>query len=82
MRMDELGVKVLRLVNKNDAVPKVPGLVLNENSYGWLCKLFDWLPWTYFHVGVKFVFDSNDISNIDLVDAHSLTVYLDLIKKS
>jgi len=27
LRMEELEVKVLRLVNKKDVVPKVPGLV-------------------------------------------------------
>jgi len=79
LRMEELGVKVLRLVNKDDIVPKVPGLVVNENSCGWLSKLFDWLPWTYFHVGVQIVLDNNDIRNLDPAYAHSLKVYLHLI---
>jgi hypothetical protein len=80
LRMKELGVKVLRLVNKNDVVPKVPGLVFNENSCGWLSKLFDWLPWTYFHVGVRIVLDNNDIRNLDPSYAHSLKVYRHLIE--
>jgi len=42
--MEELGGKLLPLVDKNDVVPKVTGLVLNENSCGWLSKLFDWIP--------------------------------------
>jgi len=79
LRMEELGVKVLRLVNKSDVVPKVPGLVFNEGSCGWLSKVFDWLPWTYFHVGVKIVLDNNDIRNLDPAYAHSLKVYRQLI---
>lgn len=80
LRMEELSVKVLRLVNKDDIVPKVPGLAFNENSCGWLSKLFDWLPWTYFHVGVPVVLDNQDIRNLDPAYAHSLKVYLRLIE--
>ncbi|KAG2285876.1 hypothetical protein Bca52824_045480 [Brassica carinata] len=49
-RLKELGVKVMRVVNVHDVVPKSPGLFLNEraprgdeNSRG--------LPWCYCHVG-------------------------------
>jgi len=83
--MEELGVKVLRLVNKNDIVPKVPGLVFNEKSCRWLSKMMNWLPWTYFHVGVQIVFDNNDspilkgLHNLDPAYAHSLKNYLHLI---
>ena len=34
-------VTVLRLVNKNDLVPKVPGHVFNKNSWVWLSKMLD-----------------------------------------
>jgi hypothetical protein len=83
LRMEEIGVKVLRLVNKNDVVPKVPGIVLNENSYGWLIKVLDCLPWTYFHVGVQILLDNDDSSifkHIHPAYAHSLKVYLHLIE--
>lgn len=80
MRMGELGVKVLRLVNKRDVVPKVPGFVFNENSWRWLTKLLDWLPWTYCDVGVKIVLDNNDIRNLDPAYAHNLVVYRRLIE--
>jgi predicted lipase len=30
--MEEIGVKVLRLVNKHDMVPKVPGFFINERN--------------------------------------------------
>lgn len=85
LRMAEVGVKVLRLVNKNDIVPKVPGLVFNENCWTWLSQMLDWFPWTYFHVGVKIVLNNNDspilreLHNIDPAYAHSLKNYLHLI---
>ncbi|GLJ56846.1 hypothetical protein SUGI_1261770 [Cryptomeria japonica] len=44
-RVEEIGVKVLRFVNKRDLVPKVPGVCMNENV-GCLSKLLHWLPWT------------------------------------
>jgi predicted lipase len=31
-RMEEIGVKVLRLVNKHDMVTKVPGFFINERN--------------------------------------------------
>lgn len=80
LRMEELGVKVLRLVNKRDVVPKVPGFLFNENSWRWLTKLLDCLPWTYFHAGVPIILDNHDIRNFDPAYAHSLTVYLHLIE--
>eukprot|EP00253_Pinus_taeda_P033061 PITA_33061 len=84
-RMEEMGVKVLRLVNKNDIVPKVPGLVFNENCWTWFSQLLDWFPWTYFHVGVKISLNNNDspilkeVHNLDPAYAHSLKNYLHLI---
>nr|GMD95192.1 phospholipase A1-Igamma2, chloroplastic-like [Ipomoea batatas] len=37
-RMEELGVKVLRVANIHDAVPKVPGVLLNERLPGFMQK--------------------------------------------
>ena len=82
-RMEEIGVKVMRLVNKDDVVPKLPGNFMNENMGSWLTKLLNWLPWTYSHVGIRV---SVDIENspflkqtISLSDFHSLEVYLHLL---
>jgi len=76
-------VTVLSLVNKNDLVPKVSGLVFNKNSWVWLSKMLDWLPWTYFHLGVQIVLDNNDSLFLkqthNLVNTHNLEVYLHLI---
>ncbi|GLJ43094.1 hypothetical protein SUGI_0894380 [Cryptomeria japonica] len=43
--VEEIGVKVLRLVNKKDLVPKVPGVFVNEKM-GWLPRILHWFPWT------------------------------------
>ncbi|GLJ43090.1 hypothetical protein SUGI_0894290 [Cryptomeria japonica] len=41
--MEEIGVKVLRVVNKKDLVPKIPGIFVNE-KLGWLTRLLHWFP--------------------------------------
>jgi hypothetical protein len=83
LQMEKIGVQVLRLVNKNDIVPKVPGILLNENSSGWLTRIFDWLPWAYFHVGVQIVLDNNASPLLKHThwpaSTHNLEVYLHLI---
>ncbi|KAL3696151.1 hypothetical protein R1sor_010227 [Riccia sorocarpa] len=62
-RMDELGVKVLRIVNKHDSIPKVPGILLNEGldfvetNAEWLYHWIERLPWTYTHCGVELQID-------------------------
>jgi hypothetical protein len=81
-RMEEIGVKVLRMVNKHDVVPNVPGLFMNENM-GWLSKLLNWLPWTYFHVGIQLSLHNDNSPFLkpthNLSDFHSLEVYLHLL---
>jgi hypothetical protein len=78
-RMEEIGVKVLRTVNKHDVVPSVPGLFMNENM-GWLSKLINWLPWTYFHVGIQLSLHNDNSPFLhNLSDFHSLEVYLHLL---
>lgn len=64
-RTEELGLKVLRVVNVHDMVPKVPGLRVNEaRVWGAITALgcsshIDMLPWAYFHVGQELRFDSH-----------------------
>ncbi|KAL6660669.1 hypothetical protein ACP70R_001704 [Stipagrostis hirtigluma subsp. patula] len=53
-RCDELGVKVLRVVNVNDPVTKMPGFLFNERARV-LAGRYE-LPWSkacYAHVGVE-----------------------------
>jgi hypothetical protein len=81
VRCEELGVKVLRVVNVNDPVTKMPGFVFNENTrvlagrYG--------LPWSkacYTHVGVEvaldFLFKAGDIACV-----HDMQAYIDHLLK-
>ncbi|GLJ49651.1 hypothetical protein SUGI_1053370 [Cryptomeria japonica] len=80
-RVEEIGVKVLRFVNKRDLVPKVPGVCMNENV-GCLSKLPHWLPWTYFHVGVELPLHNNSpfIQHThNLAYFHNLELYLHLL---
>ncbi|CAN6480862.1 unnamed protein product [Victoria cruziana] len=78
-RCGELGIKVLRVVNVHDTVPKLPGLFLNERLPGILQGLADALPWGYTHVGTElrldhtmspFLKETNDPSCFHNLEAH------------
>ncbi|KAM3702624.1 hypothetical protein ACJW31_04G038600 [Castanea mollissima] len=78
-RCEELGVKVLRIVNVNDPITKMPGVFLNENF-----RVFGdryELPWScscYAHVGVELVLDFFNMQNPSCV--HDLGTYISLLK--
>ncbi|XP_068635730.1 phospholipase A1-Igamma1, chloroplastic-like [Aristolochia californica] len=78
-RIEGLGVKVLRVVNVHDTVPKVPGIFVNETTPTVVRKFGEWLPWSYSHVGVElaldhknspFLKDTNDPSCFHNLEAH------------
>ncbi|GLJ43067.1 hypothetical protein SUGI_0893930 [Cryptomeria japonica] len=77
--MEEIGVKVLRVVNKKDLVPKIPGIFVNE-KLGWLTRLLHWFPWAYVHVGAEISLDNSNSPLLKLThnpaNFHSLEVYL------
>lgn len=78
-RCEELGVKVLRVVNVNDPITKMPGVVFNENFrvFGGRYEL----PWScscYAHVGVELVLDFFNMQNPSCV--HDLETYINLLK--
>ncbi|KAK9125239.1 hypothetical protein Scep_014085 [Stephania cephalantha] len=57
-RCDELGIKVLRVVNVHDKVPNVPGLIANEKfQYQKYIEDVISFPWSYAHVGVELCLD-------------------------
>ncbi|EEF27792.1 conserved hypothetical protein [Ricinus communis] len=74
-RCEELGVKVLRIVNVNDPITKLPGVFLNENfrvlggryEFPWSCSC-------YAHVGVELVLDFFNMQNPSCV--HDLEAYI------
>lgn len=82
-RLKELKVKTLRVVVKQDVVPKMPGILFNEG----LIKRFEGvtkdLEWVYTHVGIELGLDVKSSPylkhGIDLAGFHSLETYLHLI---
>ncbi|KAL5991063.1 hypothetical protein ACLOJK_011969 [Asimina triloba] len=78
-RCEELGVKVLRVVNVNDPITKLPGVFLNENFRAFGGK-FE-LPWScscYAHVGVEVVLDFFKMHDPSCV--HDLETYISLLR--
>ncbi|XP_041005415.1 phospholipase A1-Igamma1, chloroplastic-like [Juglans microcarpa x Juglans regia] len=82
-RLEMLGLKVLRVVNVHDMVPKSPGLFLNEQSPPMMMKLAQGLPWSYSHVGVELALDHKNSPFLkptgDPVCAHNLEAHLHLL---
>ncbi|KAF7842913.1 phospholipase A1-Igamma1, chloroplastic-like [Senna tora] len=80
--LDQLGVKTLRVVVKQDLVPRMPGLVFNE-----ALQVFDeitgTLEWVYTHVGAELKLDVHSSpylkKGINLIGFHSLETYLHLV---
>ncbi|CAL8992373.1 unnamed protein product [Prunus brigantina] len=81
-RCEELGVKVLRIVNVNDPITKMPGVVFNLENFrvlgGGGSFEFPWSCSCYTHVGVELVLDFFNMQNPSCV--HDLGTYLSLLK--
>nr|DAD29658.1 TPA_asm: hypothetical protein HUJ06_031126 [Nelumbo nucifera] len=81
---DELGIKVLRVINVHDKVPTVPGVIANEKSQfqKYIEKVISF-PWSYAHVGVEIALDHTNSpflkSTFDLSCAHNLEAHLHLV---
>jgi hypothetical protein len=77
--LHQLGVKILRVVVKQDVVPKMPGLVFNE-QFDLTIKSMDWV---YTHVGTELKLDVRSSPYLkrgfNLVGIHSLETYLHLM---
>ncbi|CAK9170164.1 unnamed protein product [Ilex paraguariensis] len=78
-RCEELGVKVLRIVNVNDPITKLPGVFLNESFKGFGGSFeFPWSCSCYAHVGVELAFDFFKMQNPSLV--HDLEAYISFLR--
>ncbi|KAM6545775.1 hypothetical protein CsatB_026511 [Cannabis sativa] len=78
-RCEELGVRVLRIVNVNDPITKMPGVLFNENFRVLGGKYeFPWSCSCYTHVGVELVLDFFNMQNLSCV--HDLETYIGLLK--
>ncbi|CAI9117394.1 OLC1v1018786C1 [Oldenlandia corymbosa var. corymbosa] len=78
-RFEELGVKVLRIVNAKDPITKLPGVFFNE-GFKVFADRYD-LPWScscYVHVGVELMLDFFKMDNPSCV--HGLETYINLLK--
>lgn len=80
--LHKMGVKTLRLVIKQDIVPRMPGFVFNES----LQKFDDFtgtLDWVYTHVGAQLKLDVQSSPYLkrgfNLLGFHSLETYLHLV---
>ncbi|XP_019163365.1 PREDICTED: phospholipase A1-Igamma3, chloroplastic-like [Ipomoea nil] len=84
-RCDELGIKVLRIVNVRDKVPTVPGIIANEKFQyqKQLETMLKSFPWSYAHVGVELALDHSYSpflkTGTDLGCAHNLEGHLHLV---
>ncbi|XP_062084082.1 phospholipase A1-Igamma3, chloroplastic [Humulus lupulus] len=84
VRCEELGVKVLRIVNVHDVVPTVPGIVTNEKfQFQKYIEEAMSFPWSYAHVGVELAVDHTKSPflkpNKDPGSAHNLEALLHLV---
>ncbi|KAL5701996.1 hypothetical protein ACHQM5_027272 [Ranunculus cassubicifolius] len=81
-KLHEMGVKTLRVVVKQDFVPKMPGVILNE-SLKRFEEITGELDWVYTHVGseLKLCVKSSPFlkQGFNPVGFHSLETYLHLI---
>lgn len=80
--LKEMGVKTLRVVVKQDVVPKMPGILFNEGV-----KKFEnvtgTLDWVYSHVGLELGLDARSSpylkKGLDIPGFHNLETYLHLV---
>lgn len=83
-RCDELGVKVLRVINVHDKVPTVPGIFANEKlQFQKYLEETTSFPWSYAHVGVELALDHTHSPFLketkDFGCAHNLEALLHLL---
>ncbi|XP_057492934.1 phospholipase A1-Igamma1, chloroplastic [Actinidia eriantha] len=80
--LHQIGVKILRVVLKQDVVPRMPGIVFNES----LQKFDDFigtLEWVYAHVGAELRLDAGSSPylkrRLNLLGFHMLETYLHVV---
>ncbi|KAK8336617.1 hypothetical protein V6Z12_A09G132200, partial [Gossypium hirsutum] len=83
-RCEELGVKVLRVINIHDKVPTVPEIFANEKlQFQKYLEETVSFPWSYAHVGVELTLDHTHSPFLkpagDLGCAHNLEAHLHLL---
>ncbi|GLJ34125.1 hypothetical protein SUGI_0685850 [Cryptomeria japonica] len=82
--IEEIGVKVLRVVVKHDLVTKVPGVLLNENAHNPVARLERQKflgQWAYCHVGRKIQLDPSSSCDLRLFQRHHIETYFHLLAR-
>ncbi|MCE5166725.1 hypothetical protein HAX54_025110, partial [Datura stramonium] len=89
--LDRQGTKILRIVNSDDLITKIPGFVIDnknnnnkfkENSGHWIKKLVEDTQWVYADVGCELRLSSSDspyLNGINIAACHELNTYLHLV---
>ncbi|PON99727.1 Fungal lipase-like domain containing protein [Trema orientale] len=93
-RLEKQGTKVLRIVNSEDPITKVPGFVLDDCHASrphdfhvaalpsWIRKRVKDTPWVYAEVGKELRLSSRDspyLSGFNVATCHELKTYLHLV---
>ncbi|XP_057510577.1 phospholipase A1-Ibeta2, chloroplastic-like [Actinidia eriantha] len=91
-RINSKNVKVLRIVNSQDVITRVPGMFVSESldktlrnssTTGVLDVLDNTMPWAYWHVGTELRVDTKMSPflkpNADVACCHDLEAYLHLV---
>ncbi|KAL0379781.1 UNVERIFIED_CONTAM: Phospholipase A(1) DAD1, chloroplastic [Sesamum angustifolium] len=92
-QLEKSGTKVLRIVNSDDPITKVPGFVLDEETTrvssvnrdrlsNWLQKRVEETQWVYAEIGKELRLSSRecpDLSDGSVANCHDLKTYLHLV---
>jgi len=91
--LEKQGTKVLRIVNSDDVITKVPGVVLENREQdnvkmtasimpSWIQRRVEETPWVYAEIGKELRLSSRDsphLSSINVATCHELKTYLHLV---
>ncbi|KAL4567240.1 hypothetical protein LXL04_022817 [Taraxacum kok-saghyz] len=94
-RLEQQGTKILRIVNSDDLITKVPGFFVEENDdveheqndhvahlTGWIQKYVTDSRWVYANIGHELRLSSRDLlklSSMNVATCHDLKTYLHLV---
>ncbi|KAJ7950768.1 Phospholipase A1 [Quillaja saponaria] len=93
--LEKQGIKILRIVNSDDLITKVPGFVIDEDDVSknrnvhlsglpsWIQKLVEDTQWVYSDVGRELRLSSRDspyLNEFNLATCHELKTYLHLVE--
>ncbi|XP_057978187.1 phospholipase A1-Ibeta2, chloroplastic [Malania oleifera] len=86
-RLNEKNVKVLRIVNSQDVITRVPGMFVDESRSnaegGAAAAVEERMPWAYCHVGTELRVETKMSPflkpNADVACCHDLEAYLHLV---